>query len=102
MRRSAALLLCGLFLTASASADEAGWTSLFDGKTLAGWKSYTGKPIGSQWVVEDGAIHLAAGGEYRIEVDDARTTVGVVRGRVVVRVCVPVGVARRSSGAVVR
>ena len=62
MRHSAALLLCGLFLTASASADEAGWTSLFDGKTLAGWKGYTGKPIGSQWMVEDGAIHLAAGG----------------------------------------
>jgi hypothetical protein len=29
-----------------------------------------------------GSLHLAAGGEYRIEVDDARTTVGVVRGRV--------------------
>ncbi|MFN5757035.1 MAG: DUF1080 domain-containing protein [Planctomycetia bacterium] len=62
MRSSAALMLCCLFLTASACANEAGWTSLFDGKTLAGWKSYTGKPIGSQWVVEDGAIHLATGG----------------------------------------
>ncbi len=62
MRCSAALLFCGLCLATSARADEAGWTSLFDGKTLAGWKSYTGKPIGGQWVVEDGAIHLSAGG----------------------------------------
>jgi hypothetical protein len=62
MRSSAFLLACGLFACGVACADESGWTNLFDGKTLAGWKSYSGGPIGSQWVVEDGAIHLAAGG----------------------------------------
>ena len=56
------MLVCGLSMAAFVNADEGGWTSLFDGKTLTGWKSYSGRPIGSQWVVEDGAIHLTAGG----------------------------------------
>ena len=33
---------------------EKGWVSLFDGKTLGGWKTYDGK---GQWEVEDGVIH---------------------------------------------
>lgn len=41
---------------------KAGWTLLFDGKTLNGWKA-TGNPEG--WVVKDGAIeNLAKGGGY--------------------------------------
>ncbi len=62
MRLFAFLVVCGLVMCGVARAQEAGWTSLFDGTTLTGWKSYSGKPIGSQWVVEDGAIHLTAGG----------------------------------------
>jgi hypothetical protein len=33
---------------------EQGWASLFDGKTLGGWKTFDGK---GQWEVEDGVIH---------------------------------------------
>ena len=62
MRCFIMMLVCGLSMAAFVNADEGGWTSLFDGKTLTGWKSYSGRPIGSQWVVEDGAIHLTAGG----------------------------------------
>lgn len=69
MRCSAILLICGLFTGGFAGADEAGWTSLFDGQTLAGWKNYAGGPIGSQWVVEDGTIHLSAGGGGNIVTD---------------------------------
>ena len=37
-----------------ATGEEKAWVSLFDGKTLGGWKSYDGK---GKWEVEDGAIH---------------------------------------------
>ncbi len=37
-----------------ATGEEKAWVSLFDGKTLGGWKTYDGK---GQWEVEDGAIH---------------------------------------------
>jgi hypothetical protein len=69
MRRSLALLASGLILCSSALAEESGWVNLFDGKTLAGWKSYSGKPIGTQWVVEDGALHLTGGGGGDIVTD---------------------------------
>ena len=38
--------------------DDTGFTSIFDGKTLAGWhvSSKTGHGSGGRWVVEDGAI----------------------------------------------
>ena len=62
MRRSLPLLAFGLLFCGSAWAEESGWVNLFDGKTLAGWKSYSGKPIGPQWVVEDGVLHLTGGG----------------------------------------
>lgn len=32
------------------------WVSLFDGKTLDGWKRYNADEIGPLWIVEDGAI----------------------------------------------
>jgi hypothetical protein len=69
MRSPAALLASGLILCGSAFAEESGWVNLFDGKTLAGWKSYSGKPIGEQWVVEDGALHLTGGGGGDIVTD---------------------------------
>ncbi len=37
-----------------ATGEEKAWTSLFDGKTLGGWKTYDGK---GKWEVEDGVIH---------------------------------------------
>ncbi|MFM8706029.1 MAG: DUF1080 domain-containing protein [Planctomycetia bacterium] len=69
MLRSPALLAFGLFLCSFARAEESGWVNLFDGKTLAGWKSYSGKPIGTQWVVEDGALHLTGAGGGDIVTD---------------------------------
>jgi len=38
-------------------------------QTLAGWKSYSGEPIGSQWVVENGALHLTGGGGGNLVTD---------------------------------
>jgi hypothetical protein len=56
MKRTLAGMLA-LFLALPAAADdksEGGFTKLFDGKTLKGWKVY---PEGTgQWKVEDGAI----------------------------------------------
>ncbi len=36
-----------------------GWTLLFDGKTLNGWRNFKKETIGSSWKVEDGAITLS-------------------------------------------
>ena len=38
----------------------AGWKSLFDGKTLNGWRNFKKQTIGSDWVIDNDAIHLAA------------------------------------------
>src|SRR4051794_1554484 len=48
----AALLVLSC-LGSTARADDEGWTSLFDGKTLDGWKVNGGK---AEYKVEDGAI----------------------------------------------
>ncbi|MBU4460727.1 MAG: DUF1080 domain-containing protein [Verrucomicrobia bacterium] len=46
---------------AGVAADD-GWQSLFDGRTLAGWRTYGGKgPIGEGWKVEDGVLRKLAG-----------------------------------------
>lgn len=39
---------------------DAGWITLFDGKTTNGWHSYGKKAAGNEWKVEDGALHLDA------------------------------------------
>jgi hypothetical protein len=38
------------------------WQVLFDGETLAGWRSFKGDAPPTGWVVEDGAIHLTEPG----------------------------------------
>ena len=38
----------------------AGWKSLFDGKTTAGWTNFNKETIGSSWQVEDGALALVS------------------------------------------
>ncbi|GAB3999603.1 DUF1080 domain-containing protein [Spirosoma daeguense] len=40
------------------------WQTLFDGKTLTGWHNYlkAGQPVSEKWTVDNGAIHLTAGG----------------------------------------
>jgi hypothetical protein len=35
---------------------SAGWQLLFDGKSLNGWRSYAGKPMGG-WEVQEGTLH---------------------------------------------
>lgn len=47
-------------LTAEEAA--AGWTLLFNGTDLAGWKSYKKDAPGAAWQVQDGTIALTAGG----------------------------------------
>jgi hypothetical protein len=57
---AAVLVLAGL-AWAEAPTGE-GWTDLFDGKSLAGWRAYGGKnSIGEGWKVEDGLLKKVAG-----------------------------------------
>ena len=48
----------------------AGWTLLFDGRTLTGWRGlgYPGVPT-SHWVVADGAIEKIASGRVAVQAD---------------------------------
>lgn len=43
----------------SAAEKSAGWTLLFDGKTMNGWRPYANKPAGG-WEVVDGTLHAIA------------------------------------------
>ena len=43
----------------TAAEKSAGWTLLFDGKTLTGWRPYANKPAGG-WEVVDGTMHAIA------------------------------------------
>ncbi|MGN0068133.1 MAG: DUF1080 domain-containing protein [Prevotella sp.] len=43
-------------------ADKDGYITLFDGKTLAGWRGYGMDEAPASWNVEDGAIHLKGSG----------------------------------------
>ncbi len=40
---------------------KAGWTTLFDGQSLNGWRGYKATEIGKGWKVQDGAIVLTEG-----------------------------------------
>ena len=42
--------------------DEEGYTVIFDGKTLDGWRGYGKDEAPASWNVDDGAIHLVGSG----------------------------------------
>ncbi|MDR1120842.1 MAG: DUF1080 domain-containing protein [Dysgonamonadaceae bacterium] len=42
--------------------DKEGYISLFDGKTLTGWRGYGREDVPGRWVVEDGAIKFSGSG----------------------------------------
>lgn len=42
--------------------DADGWITLFDGKTLNGWRGYNRADVPSLWVVDDNAIHIKGSG----------------------------------------
>jgi hypothetical protein len=44
----------------SATKDDNGWVSLFDGKSTKGWHTYGKTTIGKAWKAENGALHLDA------------------------------------------
>jgi hypothetical protein len=44
----------------SVAADDNGWVTLFDGKTMNGWHSYGKTAVGKAWRVDNGAIRLDA------------------------------------------
>ena len=66
-------LLTGLFVSASTAVlasdntlsaieQQQGWESLFDGKSLKGWRNYQKDEAGSNWQVTNGTITLTKGG----------------------------------------
>ena len=50
--------------TLTAAEKAAGWKSLFDGKTTAGWRDYGKDSLSDGWQVQDGALtRVGAGGD---------------------------------------
>lgn len=63
---ASALLTAAAACSAPPAADGGragdGWTDLFDGETLAGWRGFNGAPAPTSWRVTDGALHFAPTG----------------------------------------
>lgn len=57
MKRLLPLLLVSSLLLTTAKAEKAGWTNLFDGVTLEGWRGYQQKEAPPSWEVRDGSIY---------------------------------------------
>ena len=58
-----AFLCLGSMQTTAAVADEAAeYESLFDGKTINGWRGYKRDEVPASWTVDDGAIRGAGKG----------------------------------------
>jgi hypothetical protein len=56
MKRLTAVVVCGTMM-ACAQDKNAGWESLFDGKTMNGWNDPSAKtPPGDAWSIEDGCL----------------------------------------------
>ena len=62
MKHLALLTALVVSFTSVASA-EGEWVSLFDGKSLTGWKAIDGKPIAG-WEAKDGVLHFTGKGPY--------------------------------------
>jgi hypothetical protein len=60
-------ILCGgasTFAQPAKAAKDAGWTSLFDGKSLAGWRAFKSETPPPGWEVKDGVlVHSGTGGD---------------------------------------
>ena len=56
------LLLTILLSTTSIMAQNNGWQSLFDGKSLKGWHLFKKPGVSPAWTVQDGAIYLDVNG----------------------------------------
>ena len=57
-----ALAACGGAPATTGGADADGWTRLFDGETLDGWRGYNGAAPPAAWSVQDGALVLTPDG----------------------------------------
>src|SRR4051812_42190966 len=54
--------------------DKAGWTNLFDGKSLQGWKAVQRDTLpGKNWTVENGEIHFDPAGGHGTDIVTARS-----------------------------
>jgi len=62
MKTTARILTLTLCVLMSSITSAGDWISLFDGKSLEGWKPYKLDAIGSSWVVDDGTLHLSEKG----------------------------------------
>uniref|UniRef100_A0AB33JPT3 DUF1080 domain-containing protein n=2 Tax=unclassified Prevotella TaxID=2638335 RepID=A0AB33JPT3_9BACT len=51
-------------------ADKDGFITLFDGKTLTGWRGYGMDGVPKNWSVEDGTIHLKGSGNGEAQAED--------------------------------
>jgi Domain of Unknown Function (DUF1080) len=68
----ALIVLLSAFSANAGNAPKKGkWTTIFDGKTLAGWHIYNkpGQVVDAKWTVADDAIHLTAGGSGDLVTD---------------------------------
>lgn len=52
----AGIFCVGMAMPGSPFQDKGGWLSLFDGKSLSGWRTYQHKPTDS-WSVQDGVLY---------------------------------------------
>ncbi|MFT5130932.1 MAG: hypothetical protein ACI8W8_004565, partial [Rhodothermales bacterium] len=50
----------------SAAEQEAGWQSLFDGRTLNGWRGYRKQAFADSWAVADNAVFCTGSGNTHL------------------------------------
>lgn len=60
----------GVIAAPSVVAPEAEWVTIFDGKTLDGWRGYNRTDVPAKWIVEDGAIKFNGSGGGEAQTND--------------------------------
>lgn len=60
----------GVIAAPSVVAPEAEWVTIFDGKTLNGWRGYNRTDVPAKWIVEDGAIKFNGSGGGEAQTND--------------------------------